>query len=110
MNKETIHEFCRSSMSDEEGNLNGTNYQIVNDLPNEITVRFFTSEAGTHSPNVFEHYTYNMTFALVAFAEKFAVYCCHPDDDDVRLWSAEDIEDCEGHLFLITDHKGDVNQ
>ena len=57
------------------------------------------------TPNVFEHYTYNMTFALVAFEEKFAVYCCHPDDDNVRLWSPKDIEDCEGHLFLITEHK-----
>jgi hypothetical protein len=53
---------------------------------------------------VFEHYSYNMTFALVAFAEGFAVYVCDPEDDDVRMWSPEEIEDCEGHLFLVTDH------
>jgi len=56
------------------------------------------------TPNVFEHRTYNMTFALVAFAAGFAVYVCHPEDDDCRLWSPEEIEDCEGHLFLVTDH------
>ena len=49
------------------------------------------------------HTTYNMTFALVAFAEGFEVYCCHPDDDDVRLWSTDEIEGAEGHLFLIRD-------
>jgi len=56
------------------------------------------------TPNVFEHHTYNMTFALVSLAEGFAVYVCHPENDDCRLWSPEEIEDCEGHLFLITDH------
>jgi hypothetical protein len=49
----------------------------------------------------FEHTTYNMTFAIVSFAEGFEVYLCHPDDDNVRLWNEEEIEDCEGHLFLI---------
>lgn len=49
------------------------------------------------------HTTYNMTFALVSFAEGFEVYCCHPEDDDVRLWSEAEIEDAEGHLFLIRD-------
>ena len=58
----------------------------------------------------FEHTTYNMTFALVSFTEGFEVYVCHPpsfpdfdetDEDKVRLWNEEEIEDCEGHLFLI---------
>tara|TARA_R100001509_G_scaffold89420_1_gene51297 strand:- start:534 stop:713 length:180 start_codon:yes stop_codon:yes gene_type:complete len=48
-----------------------------------------------------EHLTYNMTFALVAFAEDFEVYCCHPEDDDVRLWNEEQIVDAEGHMFKI---------
>lgn len=48
----------------------------------------------------FEHVTYNMTFALVALEEGFEIYCCHPEDDDVRLFTADEIEDCEGHLFL----------
>jgi hypothetical protein len=48
-----------------------------------------------------EHTTYNMTFALVAFAEGFEVYIAHPEDDDVRMWSEDEIEDCEGHLFVI---------
>ena len=58
-----------------------------------------------------EHLTYNMTFALVAFAEDFEVYCCHPEDDDVRLWNEEQIvvvgeyidgeEDAEGHMFKV---------
>jgi len=48
-----------------------------------------------------EHLTYNMTFALAAFAEDFEVYCCHPEDDDVRLWNEEQIVDAEGHMFKI---------
>ena len=49
-----------------------------------------------------EHLTYNMTFALVASGEEdFEVYCCHPDDDDVRLWNEEQIVDAEGHIFKI---------
>jgi len=48
-----------------------------------------------------EHTTYNMTFALVAFAEGLEVYVAHPEDDDVRMWSEDEIEDCEGHLFVI---------
>jgi len=55
------------------------------------------------APNVFDHYTHNMKFALGSLAEGFAVYVCHPEDDDCRLWSPEEIEDCEGHLFLITE-------
>lgn len=48
-----------------------------------------------------EHTTYNMTFALVAFAEKLEVYVAHPEDDDVRLWSEGEIQDCEGHMFVV---------
>lgn len=48
-----------------------------------------------------EHTTYNMTFALVSFAEGFEVYCAHPEDDEVRLWTETEIEDAEGHLFVI---------
>ena len=48
-----------------------------------------------------EYTTYNMTFALVAFAEKLEVYVAHPEDYDLRMWSEDDIEDCEGHLFVI---------
>jgi len=51
--------------------------------------------------NPMENVTYNMTFALVSFAEDFEVYCCHPEDDDVRLWNADQIEDAEGHMFKI---------
>ena len=47
------------------------------------------------------HTTYNMTFALVSFAEGLEVYIAHPEDDDVRMWSEDEIEDCEGHLFVI---------
>jgi len=48
-----------------------------------------------------EHTTYNMTFALVAFAEGFEVYVAHPEDDEVRMWSEDEIEEAEGHLFVI---------
>ena len=48
-----------------------------------------------------EHLTYNMTFALVAFAEDFEVYCSHPEDDDVLLWNEEQIQDAEGHMFKV---------
>tara|TARA_R100001015_G_C4583034_1_gene139272 strand:+ start:746 stop:940 length:195 start_codon:yes stop_codon:yes gene_type:complete len=48
-----------------------------------------------------EHTTYNMVFALASFTEGFEVYCCHPDDDDVRLWSEDEIEDAEGHMFHV---------
>lgn len=49
----------------------------------------------------FEHTTYNMTFALVAFAEGLEVYCAHPEDDDTRLFTEDEIEDCEGHMFVV---------
>lgn len=48
-----------------------------------------------------EHQTYNMTFALVAFAEGFPVYVVHPENDDVRMWTEDEIEGAEGHLFVI---------
>ena len=48
-----------------------------------------------------EHTTYNMTFALVAFAEGLEVYIAHPEDDDCRMWSEDEIEDCEGHMFVV---------
>lgn len=48
-----------------------------------------------------EYTTYNMTFALVAFAEGLEIYVAHPGDDDVRMWSEDEIEYCEGHLFVI---------
>jgi len=48
-----------------------------------------------------EYTTYNMTFALVAFAEKLEVYVAHPEDYDLRMWSEDMIEDCEGHMFVI---------
>lgn len=47
-----------------------------------------------------EHTTYNMTFALVAYTEGFEVYVAHPEDD-VRLWSESEIQDCEGHMFVV---------
>jgi hypothetical protein len=48
-----------------------------------------------------EHTTYNIAFALAAFREGFDVYVCHIEDDEVKMWTLEDIEDAEGHLFSI---------
>lgn len=48
-----------------------------------------------------EYTTYNMTLALAAFADDLEVYVAHPEDDDVRMWSEDEIEDCEGHMFLV---------
>jgi len=48
-----------------------------------------------------EHTTYNTSFALVAFEEGLEVYVAHPEDDDDRLWSVEEIEEAEGHMFII---------
>ena len=59
-----------------------------------MTVKFTTKPAD-------DHITYNMTFALAAFAEGFEVYIAHPEDDDVRMWSEDEIEESEGHLFVI---------
>ena len=42
---------------------------------------------------LFEHSTYNISFALVAFDEGFDVYVAHPDDETVLLKSTEEIED-----------------
>jgi hypothetical protein len=60
------------------------------------------SQTPDHEP-MFKHYTYNMAFAMIAFVENFAVYVCEPDGDDVRMWSLDEINDCQDHLFLITD-------
>ena len=48
-----------------------------------------------------EHTTYNMTFAIIAFLEGLEVYVAHPEDDDVRLWSVEEIQGAEDHMFVI---------
>ena len=48
-----------------------------------------------------EHTTYNMMFALIALEEGFTVCVAHPDDDEVQMFTPEDIEDSEGHLFVI---------
>ncbi len=53
------------------------------------------------SSAAFEHVTYNIDFALAAFKEGFDVCVCHIEDDDIKMWSLEDIEDAEGHLFSI---------
>lgn len=50
---------------------------------------------------LFEHSTYNISFALVAFDEGFDVYVAHPDDETVLLKSTEEIEDADGHLFVV---------
>lgn len=101
MNKEKIHEFCRSFLSDDQGDLNDNQFQILNDQAHEITVRFFTPEAGACAFRGFEHTTYNSTLALCAFADGLHVSVAHPDDDDVRMFTEDEIVDAEGHLFVI---------
>ena len=54
--------------------------------------------------------TYNKTNATRAFFEGCAVYCTHPDDCDVRLWSRGEIEDADGHLFAISSRKQVKNE
>lgn len=49
----------------------------------------------------FEHITYNATFALVALAEGFTVCVAHPEDDEIQMFTPEEIEDAEGHMFVI---------
>jgi RecJ-like exonuclease len=48
-----------------------------------------------------EYTTEDMTFALSALGEGLEVYVCHPEDEDDRLFTVEQIQDCDGHLFLI---------
>ena len=101
MDKEKIHEFCRSFMSDDQGNLNDNHFQILHEEQDEITVRFFTTDAGESLYNGFAHQTYNTTLALCALADGLHVYCAHPEDDDVRLFQSDEIEESEGHMFII---------
>lgn len=53
---------------------------------------------------LFYHYTYNMDLARSALEDGQRVHCTHPDKmcaDDL-LTTREQIEDAEGHLFLVT--------
>jgi len=47
--------------------------------------------------------TYDMSKALQAYKEGYAVYIAHPldEDPDDRLFNAEDITRANGHLFII---------
>jgi hypothetical protein len=47
--------------------------------------------------------TYTMSKALEAYEEGYAVYIEHPldEDPDDRLFSAEEIMEADGHLFII---------
>ena len=47
--------------------------------------------------------TYTMSRALEAYEEGYAVYIAHPldEDPDDRLFSAEEIMEADGHLFII---------
>lgn len=47
--------------------------------------------------------TYDMSKALDAYREGYAVYIAHPldEDPDDRLFWAEDIIGSDGHLFII---------
>lgn len=54
--------------------------------------------------------TYNKNNAIRAFCEGFEIYCTHPDDCDVRLWSRDEIEDADGHLFAISSRKEVKNE
>ena len=47
--------------------------------------------------------TYDMSKALAAYRDGDAVYIAHPldEDPDDRLFSAEDITNADGHLFII---------
>lgn len=50
-----------------------------------------------------EHITYNVDFAVAAYWEGFKVYVGHPDaqDEDVRMSSQKEIEEADGHMFII---------
>tara|TARA_R110000744_G_scaffold25801_5_gene63813 strand:- start:69 stop:272 length:204 start_codon:yes stop_codon:yes gene_type:complete len=50
-----------------------------------------------------EMQTYTMSRALEAYEEGYAVYIEHPldEDPDDRLFSAEEIMEADGHLFII---------
>ena len=47
--------------------------------------------------------TYTMSKALESYEEGYAVYIAHPldEDPDDRLFSAEEIMEADGHLFII---------
>ena len=47
--------------------------------------------------------TYTMSKALQAYKEGYAVYIAHPldEDPDDRMFSAEEIMEANGHLFII---------
>lgn len=50
-----------------------------------------------------EMQTYTMSRALEAYEEGYAVFIEHPldEDPDDRLFSAEEIMEADGHLFII---------
>ena len=47
--------------------------------------------------------TYNSALAYRYFCKGYSVYVAHSEDEceDVPMLSASDIEDAEGHLFVI---------
>ena len=56
-----------------------------------------------NAEGMYVYNTYSTNLALCALAEGLQVYCAHPEDDDVRLFEADEIEESEGHMFSITD-------
>jgi len=50
-----------------------------------------------------EYETYDVSKALEAYKEGYAVYIDDPLDEDMdcRMFSAEDITDADGHLFVF---------